>query len=69
MMCILWNVKYVVYSMWVALARRLGLGLIKNKACNGKFIRGSSGRPQADFSGILQGRIIMGFSKILKLLL
>ena len=36
------------------------------KACNRKFIGGSSGIPQADFFGILQGRIIMGFSKILK---
>ena len=31
MLCILWNVKYVVYSMWVALARRLGLGLITTR--------------------------------------
>ena len=31
MLCILLKVKSVVYSMWVALVRRLGLGLINTK--------------------------------------
>ena len=37
------------------------------KACNRKFIGGSSGIAQAEFSGTLQGRIIKGSSKILKI--
>ena len=64
MLCILWNVKSVVYSMWIALARHR-LRFNNYKACNRKFIRGSLGIPLADFFGILQGRIIMGFIKVM----
>ena len=65
MLCILCNVKSVVYSMWVALTRRLGLDLTTTRRAIVSLLVALREYPRMIFSGILQGRIVIGFSRII----
>ena len=65
MLCILCNVKSVVYSMWVALTRRLGLDLTTTRRAIVSLLGALRVYPRMIVSGILQGRIVIGFSRII----
>ena len=66
MLCILWNFK-VCGVQYVGSARTLFRLRFNNyKACNRKFIGGSSGKPQADFYRHFAGKDHHGFLEDIK---